>query len=116
MFWGTETISEPPGPWITPPQNLTGQVWCDLNAPDFGYYLFVAQVQANGDPHDYGACIECGIDDLFLGQRQLFAVGPYEQFFLLELPAGIHRFAIKQVSGIIFFLGLTAWQIPILRQ
>jgi hypothetical protein len=110
MFWGTELLFSLEGD-ITPPQTLTGQVWCDLDVPAPGYYLFVAQVEANLDPPDYVASVEFCLDSLSIGQRQLFAVGPFEQYFLLALGAGIHRFIIKQVSGIFHFTPLTAWNI-----
>lgn len=115
MFWGTELLYDPPGENVEPPGNLTGQVWCELNVKVSGYYLFVAQVSANGDPPDYTAWIECGIDGNSLGQIELFAVGPYTQTFLVQLSPGIHRFSITQVKGILFFQSLTAWQIPILN-
>ena len=100
---------------ITPPQNLTGQVWGDLKVPAPGHYLFVAEVGANGDPPDYVASVEFCLDYSSIGQRQLFAAGPYEQYFLLELAAGIHRFIIKQASGIFHFRTLSAWNIPVLQ-
>jgi hypothetical protein len=112
MFWGTEPMGSLEGP-ITPPGTLTGQVWCDLEVSVTGNYLFVAQVSANGDPPDYMATVEFCIDYLSLGQRQLFAGGPFEQSFVLYLSPGIHRFIIKQVLGIFFFSTLSAWQIPI---
>jgi hypothetical protein len=112
MFWGTEPVGSLEGITITPPQNLTGQVWCDLNVPAPGYYLFAAQVGANGEP-GYVASVEFCLDYLSLGQRQLVGGGADEQYFLLDLTAGIHRFIIKQVSGISHFRTLTAWNIPV---
>jgi hypothetical protein len=108
-FWGTELLPSLEGP-ILPPQNLTGQVWCDLNVTVPGNYVFVAQMGANGQP-DYVASVEFCLDNSPIGQRQLFSGGPYEQYFLLVLGAGIHRFAIKQVCGIFHFQTLTAWNI-----
>jgi hypothetical protein len=115
MFWGTEPLASLEGRDITPPQNLTGQVWCDLDVPAPGYYLFAAQVGANGDPPDYVATVEFCLDDSSIGQRQLVASRADEQYFLLELTAGIHRFIIKQASGIFHFRTLTAWNIPVLQ-
>ncbi len=110
-FWGTEPVANIEGITILPPQNLTGQVWCDLNVTAPGYYVFMAQVGANLDPPDYVASVEFCLDSSSIGQRQLSASGPYEQYFLLDLTAGIHRFIIKQASGIFHFTTLTAWNI-----
>jgi hypothetical protein len=112
MFWGTEPIGGLEG-IIIPPGTLTGQVWCDMDVRVSGYYLFAAQVGANGDPPDYVASVEFCLDYSSIGERQLFAVGPYEQYFLLELSVGIHRFIIRQKSGIFHFRTLTAWNIPV---
>jgi hypothetical protein len=109
-FWGTDLLGSLEGD-ITPPQNLTGQVWCDLDVPAPGYYLFAAQVEANGEA-GYLASVEFCLDYLSISQRQLVGGGAYEQYFLLELTAGIHRFTIKQVSGIFHFRALSAWNIP----
>lgn len=111
MFWATELLEGLEG-IITPPQNLTGQLWCDLAVPADGYYLFVAQVAQNGEPPDYVATVEFCLDSSSLGQRQLVAGGGYEQYFVFVLAAGIHRFTIKQVSGVFHFRTLTAWHIP----
>jgi hypothetical protein len=111
MFWGTEPLGSLEGN-ITPPQNLTGQVWCDLDVPAPGYYLFGAQVDTNGYP-GYVASVEYCLDYSSIGQRQIFGDSELAQYFLLELAAGIHRFIIRQVSGAIFFRTLTAWNIPV---
>ena len=115
MFWGTELVGSLEGIDINPPPNPTGQVWCDLDVPAPGYYLFSAQVGANGDPPGYVASVEFCLDDSSLGVRQLVAGGPYEQHFLLELTAGIHRFIIKQAAGVWHFRTLSAWNIPALE-
>ena len=115
MFWGTEPFQQLQG-IITPPGTLTGQVWCDMDVQVSGYYLFVAQVGANGDPVDYVATVEFCLDYSSIGERQLFAGGPYEQYFLLHLSVGIHRFIIRQKSGIFHFRTLTAWNIPVSQQ
>jgi hypothetical protein len=112
MFWGSEPLFSLEGD-IAPPPNLTGQVWCDLDVPAPGYYLFVAQVGANGEPPDYVATVEFRLDDSSIGYRNLFASGPPEQHFLLNLTAGIHRFIIRQAAGIFHFRTLSAWHIPV---
>lgn len=114
-FWGTEPVGSLEGITITPPQTLTGQVWCDLDVPAPGYYLFVAQVEANGDPLGYEATVEFCLDYSSIGQRNLVAGGAYQQYFLLNLAGGIHRFIIRQASGIFHFRTLTAWNIPVLQ-
>jgi hypothetical protein len=115
MFFGTEPLYNLEQITITPPQNLTGQVWCDLDVPAPGQYLFVAQVGTNGYP-GYVASVEFCLDYSSIGQRQLLGDTEYEQYFLLDLTAGIHRFIIRQVSGLFYFRTLTAWNIPVLKQ
>lgn len=112
-FWGTEFMETLDGP---PPGTLTGQVWCDMDVQVKGHYLFAAQVGANGAPPDYVATVEFCLNDASLGERQLFASGPYVQYFALLLPPGRHRFIIRQKKGIFYFKTLTAWNIPVLQQ
>jgi len=111
-FSGTEPLFNLEGINITPPQNLTGQVWCDLDVPAPGYYLFGAQVDTDGYA-GYVASVEYCLDYSSIGQRQIFGDSELAQYFLLELAAGIHRFIIRQASGAIFFRTLTAWSIPV---
>jgi hypothetical protein len=111
MFFGAEPLFNLEGITIIPPQNLSGQVWCDLNVSVPGTYLFVAQVGTQGDP-GYNAIVEFCLDDSSLGERLLSGDTEYEQYSVLELAAGIHRFIIKQVSGMFYFRTLTAWNIP----
>lgn len=116
MFWGHEDAFSLHGP-VTPPQtSFTGQIWCDMEVANAGYYLFMADVGPNGDPPDYTATAEFCIDSLSLGQRVMSASGTFREYFLLRLGAGLHRFIIKQVSGVIFFWSLTAWNIPVVEQ
>jgi hypothetical protein len=111
-FSGTDPLFNLEGIPIIPPQNLTGQVWCDLKVPASGYYLFGAQVDVPGEP-GYVASVEYCLDYSSIGQRQITGDRELAQYFLLELAAGIHRFIIRQASGTIFFRTLTAWNIPV---
>jgi hypothetical protein len=112
-FRGTEPTLEIPGPIISPPPNQTGQIWCELDAPvsPSGHYLFVAEVESNGNSP--ASTVEFCIDNVYLGRKKLIA---YYQLFLLELLAGVHRFSIVQVDGTIHYRTLSAWHIPILEQ
>jgi hypothetical protein len=102
---------------IVPPQTLTGQVWCYLDAPTPGYYLFVAQLETFPDEYygpDYFAVVECLIDSSPFGEVTLPVDTLVRQPFVANLAPGIHRFDIRQIAGGVFFLSLTAWTIPIL--
>ena len=103
-FSGAERL----GAIIPPSADLTGQVWCDLDVPASGIYLFVAQVQTYldlGDDNlpDYVAIIECCIDSTSLGTRTLYLDTAINQVFVLNLSAGYHRFSIRQIQGGLFF-------------
>lgn len=100
---------------IFTPQELTGQVWCYLNAPVTGTYLFVAQVETYLMEYygpDYVAVVEFAIDYSSLGTRTLYPGQPFYQSFLVKLSAGPHTFMIWQKTGALFFEGLTAWNVP----
>jgi hypothetical protein len=111
-FWGTEEMEVLPGPPVTPPPFPTGQIWCELDVASSGYYLFVTYVIPNLEPPDYVAYVEFCIDYNSLGQQPLLATYPLHAF-VLRLNPGVHRFTIKQVSGIFYFRTLTAWHIPV---
>jgi hypothetical protein len=108
---------------ITPPQNITGagQVWCYLNAPVNGLYLFVVQVETyvfDLAAPNYTATIECLIDSdspYPLGIVTIPVGVVVNQPFLVGLPAGQYKFVIAQVSGAFFFQNLTAWTIPVFK-
>lgn len=115
MFWGNEEFELLPGPPVTPPPypDPTGQIWCDLDvAASGGYYLFVAHVIPNLEPPDYVANVEFCIDYTSLGVQALYGAYPLHAF-ALALNPGVHRFTIKQISGIFYFRTLTAWHIPV---
>jgi hypothetical protein len=99
---------------VTPPQNLTGQVWADIKGSAAGYYVFAANVK----PENEEASIEFCIDDLSLGERQISPTGyGWTQYFVLDLAAApFHRFIIKQVSGAFTFWNLTAWSVLVSQQ
>jgi len=99
---------------VEPPAGvLTGQVWCYMDVTVDGSYLFVAQVETLGDPTGYTATIECWIDATFLGTATLTtAQGSHYFPFVAQLSTGLHRFQIKQCTGALYFVSLTAWQMP----
>jgi hypothetical protein len=106
---------------ITPPGNNTRQVWCYLNAPVNGLYLFVVQVESYVvdvvDPN-YTATIECLIDSdspYPLGVVTIPVNEVVNKPFLVSLPTGQYKFVIAQVSGAFFFQNLTAWIVPEIR-
>ena len=117
-FWGAEPIGLPPGPSVTPPlyPDPIGQIWCELNVAASGYYVFVAYMIPNLEPPDYRAYVQFYIDDISLRQEPLIAAYPLHSF-VVRLDPGVHRFTIKQLSGIFYFQTLTAWHIlvPTLR-
>jgi hypothetical protein len=96
------------GPLIGPAEPFSGQVWCYLDVPVSNFYLFVAQVITDSE----SATIEWGIDTSVLGTVTLAPGGPYNHTFLVQLSAGDHRFVINQVTGSMYFVSVTAWQIP----
>ena len=108
-FVGRDTFVGPTGQAITPPQNLTGQVWCELDTPSNGYYLFVANLYRfflQGP-----SVVEFGIDDASLGHATIPSAF-IRHSFLLKLPQGRHRFLIKQVDGAFLFRSVSAWHVP----
>jgi hypothetical protein len=110
LFLGAETFAGPTGQPITPPPTLNGQVWCELDAPADGYYLFVSNLDRaflQGTSE-----IEFCIDNMPLGQVTLQPGGQGRHSFLLHLPLGRHRFLIRQVTGGFFFYSVTAWNVP----
>jgi hypothetical protein len=110
-FIGRDTFLGPTGQPITPPQNLSGQVWCELDAPAEGYYLFVANLYRvfEGGP----SIVEFCIDHVSLGQAAItLGTGGSRHSFLLHLPLGRHRFLIKQVDGAFAFRSVSAWHVP----
>jgi hypothetical protein len=103
---------------IAPPRNITGQVWCYLNAPVDATYLFVAQLETYMEDYaypGYTASVDCFIDSEFLGKVTFPTGVVVNPPFLVGLSAGLHNFQIVQVSGAFFFLNLTAWVIPVIR-
>lgn len=110
-FSGAEELGE-----VVPPDTLTGQVWCYLDAPTAGYYLFVAHVETYPDQYygpDYAAVVDCLIDSASFGSLTLKSGQSSRHPFLANLAAGHHVFKFKQVSGAFFFENLTAWNIPV---
>lgn len=99
---------------VTPPDTLTGQVWCYLNALSAGYYFFVAHVETyvDYDPA-YEAIVDCLIDSSSFGLLHLKPGHSSRHPFLANLSAGHHIFKFKQVSGAFFFENLTAWSVPV---
>jgi hypothetical protein len=115
-FWGSDYVSVPPGPPVTPPPGLDGQIWCELEVSAPGFHLFSVNVSigvGDGDGENT-ALIECGVDDYSLGETQLADL-PYGKYpvFIVKLPHGVHRFYIKRLDGTIDFWSATAWRIPI---
>lgn len=118
FFAGKENFGD-----ITPPQNSVGagQVWCYLNAPADGLYLFVVQVETyvfDLAAPNYTATIECLIDSnnaYPLGYVTIPIGEVVNAPFVVSLPAGQYKFVIAQVKGAFFFQNLTAWTVPILR-
>jgi hypothetical protein len=108
VFHGAETFLGPTGEPITPPQNLTGQVWCELDVPVQGVYLFVARFQRLflGGPSEVEFCI----DNVSLGQVTLTQV-VNKRSFVLRLSPGRHRFQIRQVEGSFVFKSVSAWHV-----
>jgi hypothetical protein len=107
---------------ITPPQNVVGvgQVWCYLNTPIDGLYLFVVQMETypggEVDPN-FTATIECLIDSNYpLGEVKIPIDTVVNQPFVVGLTSGLHTFVVAQVSGAFFFQNLTAWLIPVTKQ
>lgn len=101
---------------IETPRELTGQVWCYLNAPVSGTYLFSAQVETYLEEFygpDYVAVVEFAMDYTSFGTRTLYPGQPFLQSFLVNLSAGNHTFMIWQTTGAFFFEGLTAWNISL---
>jgi hypothetical protein len=100
---------------VVPPQPISGQVWCYLDAGE-GVYVFGAQVETYTDEYygpDYVAVVEFCMDDQFLGTRTLVPGVAATEYFAVSLSAGLHRFLIRQISGSFFFQSLTAWPIAI---
>ena len=110
FFAGAEQLGE-----VLPPQTLTGQVWCFLDAPRTGDYLFVAQMQTDGLDGSV-ATVDCFIDPWSFGTLTLHSGQSNNHPFVAHLAAGHHQFTIKQVTGGLFFERLTAWQIPVIEQ
>jgi hypothetical protein len=115
-FAGKETLGG-----ITPPQNVVGvgQVWCYLNAPLDGLYLFVVQMETYPWAEDSNlvATIECLIDSNYpLGEVKIPIDTVVNQPFVVGLTPGLHTFVVAQVSGAFFFQNLTAWTIPVIKQ
>jgi len=106
---------------VTPPGKNARQVWCYLNAPVDGLYLFVVQVESYADDladPNYTASVECLIDSdsaYPLGAVTIPVDEVVNQPFLVNLTAGQYRFVIAQVSGAFFFLSLTAWIVPVFK-
>jgi hypothetical protein len=108
-FAGVQPLVGPGHGGHGPAETLYGQVWCYLNVPPVSdFYLFVAQVMTDSE----SATIEWGIDTSVLGTVTLTPAGPYDHAFLVLLSPGLHRFVIRNVAGSMYFVSLTAWQIP----
>jgi hypothetical protein len=110
FFAGAEQLGE-----VLPPQTFTGQVWCFLDAPRTGDYLFVAQMQTDGLDGSV-ATVDCFIDSWSFGTLTLHSGQSNNHPFVAHLAAGHHQFTIKQITGGLFFERLTAWQIPVIEQ
>ncbi len=115
FFAGKENFGD-----IIPPQNIAGagQVWCYLNAPVNGLYLFVVQVEtyvSDFESPNYTATIECVIDTDDLGEVTIPTGVVVNHPFLVGLPAGQHKFVIVQGTGAFFFQNLTAWTVPVFK-
>lgn len=111
-FAGSEELGE-----VAPPP-ATGQVWCYMDPQIDDYYVFAVQVQTYPDQYfepGYYAIVDCYIDLNHLGGRTLIPGYPATLIFLLHLGAGHHRFDIRQRKGGVFFEGLTAYRLPVLR-
>lgn len=110
-FAGHEFIGE-----IHKPNVLDGRVWCEMDAPTAGYYLFVAQFETYTDDlfsPGYFSSVIFSINGQTIGMRILIP-GTAPNFpFVLNLPAGMNRFEINQHTGAMFFQSLTAFQVPI---
>lgn len=97
---------------IIPPQKLSGQVWCYLNVPAEAHYVFLAELLTYPDQYfgaDYVALVECSIDSTLLGVVTLHPGDWLKYPFVANLEPGIHRFAIRQERGGVFFSSLSAW-------
>jgi hypothetical protein len=98
---------------MTKPNALDGKIWCYMQAPSDGYYMYVAQLLTYLDQYyapGYYAAVTFSIDSYPLGTRTLYPGTLYNLVSVVNLCAGLHRFEINQSVGGVFFEGLTAYQ------
>jgi hypothetical protein len=101
---------------IQKPNALDGRVWCYMNTPAVGTYLFLTQFGgylAEDFGMDHVSTVYFGINGETIGVRAMWPGGPAHSFvFVLNLSAGVNRFEINQHSNGMFFWSVTAFQIP----
>ena len=101
--------------YIQKPNMLDGRVWCYMNTPEAGTYVFFVQFDSflsGFFPPGYFSAVYFGINGQIIGLRAMEPGYPPHSFtFVLNLPVGLNRFEINQHLNSMFFKYVTAYQI-----